>query len=233
MWIPRGLVSAQTALALFEPTWQVPGEDVLVVPHGYRVSVQPNLTVRSTRTWPAHRTVNGVPTVTPSNAVLDAWALTPVRLAADVVYRALWKRIVSAPELATDLASRPRLKRRRELAELLGYFLDGAQSPMEVIAKRDVFVGRSFSEFTWQHTIRARRRTVVADMCHERARLIVEFDGRAFHADEQSWARDRERDVLTASLGYQTLRLTWRDLTKRPEWCRSMVINVVQQRLRG
>ena len=45
------------------------------------------------------------------------------------------------------------------------------------------------------------------DRCWIDARLILEIDGRSWHARERSMARDRARDREAARLGWQTLRI--------------------------
>jgi hypothetical protein len=48
------------------------------------------------------------------------------------------------------------------------------------------------------------------------AGLIVEADGRRWHARRAQMARDRERDVEVARLGIQTLRFVWEHLDHAP-----------------
>jgi very-short-patch-repair endonuclease len=46
------------------------------------------------------------------------------------------------------------------------------------------------------------------------ARLVVETDGRAHHERRAAFERDRQRDLDLAALGIQTLRVTWRMVTR-------------------
>lgn len=41
-------------------------------------------------------------------------------------------------------------------------------------------------------------------------RLIVELDGKEWHDDDESFERDRHRDLVAASTRYRSLRFTWR-----------------------
>ncbi len=107
----------------------------------------------------------------------------------------------------------------------------GATSPTEVMAKTSVFVGRDYAEWEWQAPVRAAGRLRTVDMFHRRAALAVEFDGEAFHAGADDWARDRERDAELAGEGILTLRLTFADLRDRPQWCRVRVRGALQARL--
>jgi very-short-patch-repair endonuclease len=47
-------------------------------------------------------------------------------------------------------------------------------------------------------------------------RLVVEADGWQFHRTRAAFERDRQRDAVLAHAGYRTLRVTHRQLTRRP-----------------
>jgi very-short-patch-repair endonuclease len=47
-------------------------------------------------------------------------------------------------------------------------------------------------------------------------RLVVEFDGRQFHAHPAAFERDRRRDQVLLAAGYRVLRVTWRQLVDEP-----------------
>ncbi|PPF83921.1 hypothetical protein C5E07_10595 [Pseudoclavibacter sp. RFBJ3] len=46
-------------------------------------------------------------------------------------------------------------------------------------------------------------------------RLVIECDSRAFHADEDRYRADRERDLVLKALGYRVLRLTYEQIMHR------------------
>ncbi|WP_181064407.1 endonuclease domain-containing protein [Pseudoclavibacter sp. AY1F1] len=46
-------------------------------------------------------------------------------------------------------------------------------------------------------------------------RLVIECDSRAFHADEDRYRTDRERDLVLKSKGYRVLRLTYEQVMFR------------------
>jgi hypothetical protein len=50
------------------------------------------------------------------------------------------------------------------------------------------------------------------------ARLIVEVDGYRYHRSPTSFETDRERDVVLVVAGWQVLRFTWTQITRRPAW---------------
>jgi very-short-patch-repair endonuclease len=47
-------------------------------------------------------------------------------------------------------------------------------------------------------------------------RLVVEADSWRFHRTRQAFERDRRRDAILARAGYRTLRVTHRQITRRP-----------------
>ncbi|NTV39639.1 MAG: DUF559 domain-containing protein [Demequinaceae bacterium] len=69
----------------------------------------------------------------------------------------------------------------------------------------------------------AQGRKYVVDMFHRATRLAVELDGRTYHGDNAARLRDLERDAHLATVGVSTLRLTYDDIMRRPDWCRRTV----------
>jgi very-short-patch-repair endonuclease len=55
------------------------------------------------------------------------------------------------------------------------------------------------------------------DFLWREARVVVEMDGYAFHADAIAFEKDRERDQTLASQGMRVMRVTWKQLVQEPE----------------
>ena len=55
------------------------------------------------------------------------------------------------------------------------------------------------------------------DAVWDTQRLVVEVDGREFHAPASQFERDRRKDADLMLAGYRVLRITWRRLTREPE----------------
>jgi very-short-patch-repair endonuclease len=55
------------------------------------------------------------------------------------------------------------------------------------------------------------------DLLWRAQRLVVEIDGYAFHSTRRSFERDRRRDQALVAAGWRVMRITWRQLTERPE----------------
>jgi len=57
-------------------------------------------------------------------------------------------------------------------------------------------------------------------------RLIVELDGRRWHARTENFEADRRRDNSAAIAGYSVLRFTWRMLTTEADRCVNQILEV-------
>ena len=68
----------------------------------------------------------------------------------------------------------------------------------------------------------------VADFLWPAARLIVETDGYAFHAGQEAFEADRERQNALVALGYEVLRFTYAQVTRRPR----LVADTIREALR-
>lgn len=108
---------------------------------------------------------------------------------------------------------RPGTALMRELLEVRSETYVPTESELE-----DLFVA-----FVERHALPTPRRQVPlgsddaligrVDFLFEHARLVVEVDGRAFHAQRMVQRRDRRRDLELLNAGWRVLRLTWHDLT--------------------
>ncbi len=231
LWAPRALVSGTLALHLHAPALPAPRFADVVVPHGHHLRAPE--WVRLSQAGPHGATYfeQGIRCVAPPRAVLDAWRHAAPRDRREILYGALWEQVCTWRELRRALERTPRVSGRRDLERVLGWFADGATSPLEVRARYSVFAGPRFADFTWQADLRVGRRTIRADMLHRAAKIVVELDGARYHSAPDAHASDRSRDVDLAAAGYVTVRLGWNDVVDRPRWCRSRVLAIVAARL--
>ena len=61
-------------------------------------------------------------------------------------------------------------------------------------------------------------------------RVIVELDGRRFHARDEAFDRDRRRDQEASMHGFETLRFTWRQVVDEPQRVAQVLRTVLRQR---
>jgi len=68
------------------------------------------------------------------------------------------------------------------------------------------------------------------DFVWRQERLVVEVDGYAFHADRRAFERDRVRDGELQARGIRVIRVTWRQLTDRPETVLARIARALARR---
>lgn len=59
-------------------------------------------------------------------------------------------------------------------------------------------------------------------------RVAVETDGYRFHRGVLAFENDHERDLDLRAAGYDVVRLTWRQLTSKPERCAAAIANALR-----
>ena len=63
--------------------------------------------------------------------------------------------------------------------------------------------------------------------------LILELDGRRWHARSEAFESDRMRDNAAVANGYSVLRFTWNMLRSDPDRCRQLIISAGERRDRS
>ena len=119
-----------------------------------------------------------------------------------------------------ELARRPRLPARAELAQLLELLGAGCQSELEIWGCLNVLRAPGMPPFAQQRRIAAGGEVFLLDAAYDEVQLAVEMDAAAWHGSTQQRERDIRRDALLATVGWQTLRFGFRRLTTAPEACR-------------
>ncbi|HSY16017.1 MAG TPA: DUF559 domain-containing protein [Jatrophihabitantaceae bacterium] len=158
---------------------------------------------------------DGVPVVRLDDALIDSWRVLPGESRRAAVITAVQRRLTSPSRLrASSAGAAPELRR---LIDLLGA---GCRSELELWGYLNVFDPPDLRVASRQRAVTVGRRRVYLDLAYEDARVAVELDGRAFHADAKSWERDIARDLMLATAGWQTVRFSHRRLTRDPAGCR-------------
>jgi len=71
---------------------------------------------------------------------------------------------------------------------------------------------------------------ILADFVWPEQRVIVETDGRRFHGTQQARERDPRRDQRATVAGWKPIRVTWRQLMRRPQELAPTLLSLVGQR---
>ena len=152
---------------------------------------------------------NAIAVTTPARTLLDLAATASSTELARALERARLMRLVSD----ADLQRRSHHRRgSRALCDLLAREPSFTRSE----AERRLLSLLRRARLPQPHTnIRVAGHEVDALWPHQR--LIVEVDGFAFHSSREAFERDRARDADLQAHGYRVVRVTWRELTTRPE----------------
>lgn len=160
--------------------------------------------------------VQGVPTVRLERALVEvAGSCSPAEFAR--IFDALdRKRLVDPLRLAGQLR-RGRSGSAALRARLMAYTeLPPTESELEEHFLRDVIAAHGFPLPAAQASPLPRRRLRV-DFAFPGPRVIVEIDGRAWHAIQTTWGEDHQRDLALRLAGWRPLRYTHHQLIRTPE----------------
>jgi very-short-patch-repair endonuclease len=58
--------------------------------------------------------------------------------------------------------------------------------------------------------------SLIVDFVWRRRRLIVETDGYKYHSGREAFEDDRDRDLRLKALGFEVVRLSYRQVVKEP-----------------
>lgn len=147
-------------------------------------------------------------------ALLDTVAWSSLDDARNVLAWAVTRQRLTREDLQRRLVDEPgrhgNAQVRRLLDETAGGALSVAERLLVELLRRARIGG-------WELNVRIADGAGiigVVDVLFRGARLVLEVDGWVAHRDR--FHADRARDARLAALGYQVVRLTWHDLTKRP-----------------
>ncbi len=159
--------------------------------------------------------IDGIPVTSLPRTLLDLAAVSPRDHVAKAIQQAERKRIFDRRALEHLLQRSPGHRGQRPLRSIL---TDAV--PIEPASREEL-------EWRFQQVIhhaglpRPLINTLVegfeVDAYWPDHRLIVELDGYETHGTRKAFEADRERDAVLLLAGYRVVRITWRQLTKKPE----------------
>jgi very-short-patch-repair endonuclease len=179
---------------------------------------------------------DGLPVTSLARTVFDlASCLRPNRLE-HVIQTAMIHRGLTADEFwaCYQPLARRGVRGLRALRRTMVKLLDDQptpQSELEAMTDR-LLVHHGIAGFRrqyrppWYDGVRG-----VVDFAHPEARLVLEADGRSWHATTQAMAEDRRRDRLAAAHGWTVLRIVASELTVRPDSTVDEIRSIVTTRL--
>jgi very-short-patch-repair endonuclease len=176
---------------------------------------------------PSHRTeARGFPTTTPARTIVDlAAVVSPFRLATAVEHVVV-ERLATFGAIAQVLSD-VRCRGKPGVRKLVSV-LDsrGGQPPPGSVLERKLLRAAEMArvEVVRQHALPWAREPVVGlvDAAVISSRLILEADGRRWHARTQAMANDRRRDREAVLAGWLPLRWVHEDLEDLPAVAREI-----------
>ncbi len=158
--------------------------------------------------------VDGIPTTTPARTILDLAAVLTVGDLERVVARAERMGLVRPDEVHAVLARHARRAGTPALRTVLSRTGGAALTRSEAEALFLQLVRRARLPAPETNV---RLEGFEVDFLWRRAHLVVEVDGFAFHTSPRMFERDRRRDRVLLTAGFNVMRVTLRDLTDEPE----------------
>lgn len=176
--------------------------------------------------------VDGVPVTSPVRTIVDLGA-TSRWLVESALSRGLRQGLFDVP--AIDAFIRRVARRGRRGVGVIRPHLDHHRtgtSTESVLEDRflRLIMERSMPRPVSQFVVRDRSGSFVcrADFAYPALGMLIELDGRSFHEGEDTFQSDRDKQNITQGLGWTTLRFTWFDITRRPDY----TIEVLRRTLR-
>lgn len=171
-----------------------------------------------------------LPVVDPAVAAVSSWSLLSGSAARAPLIEGRRRGLLNPDGLRRAVASARRTRGVAELRRLVADVLAGCESELELYGYRAVFDVPGLRHAVRQLTIRVGGVTYRADLAYETERVIVELDGRAYHASPAQWSRDIARDLALATVGWQTVRLSHARLMTDVDGVRRDVLAVLAAR---
>ncbi|MET0558084.1 MAG: DUF559 domain-containing protein [Solirubrobacterales bacterium] len=187
------------------PAVGVGGPIDVVVPFERRPSPRRGIRVHRSRSMPPGTIVRpgGIPVTNPARTIADMR-----RASAPSEIRSMVRK-AEVLGLRTELAPR-REPTRSELEDLFLGFCGRFGFPRPLV-NRDI-AGLEV-DFSWPDP-----------------RVAVETDSYRFHRGAQAYENDHERDLDLRAAGYDVVRLTWRQMTHKPDRCATAVAAALNER---
>lgn len=228
---PEAVLSHQTAAELSRLSSRPSPLIHVMLPRQVHLRSIPGVVVhRSSRIDQARH-----PSLTPPQTRIEETTLDLAEAAGDLddalawLARACGGRLTTPDMLRTALASRARIRWRRELALALNDIAAGAHSVLELRYLRGVERPHGLPSAERQVRVVGKKRAVYRDVHYADFGVIVETDGRVAHPLEERW-RDHHRDNTARINGLITLRYSWTDVTRRPCYVAAEVATALRRR---
>ena len=161
--------------------------------------------------------VSGVAVTTKLRTVVDCLLWLAEEDGRSMLTDAVRRKIVTVREVREYIYGGPLRHGIGRALSVLKDVSDGTWSEAEVRLRR-LLERAGVTGFLMNEPILDRHGIQIgfADVLFPRARVVIEFDGRAWHVSDRSFQDDRTKQNRLVTEGYVVLRFTWEDLVHRP-----------------
>jgi len=185
----------------------------VTIPKGHR-SDRPTIRIHSGTLDPEDiAIVDNIPVTAVARTILDLAGILQKDPLLRVVEEAERREKFDLRAMESTMARRSKAKGRVKLREILADYRDTPDTRSKL--ERDFFalVKRAKLPPPQLNTMVA---GFLVDVCWPQWRLVVELDGRGFHARRRAFETDRIRDATLQRHGYRVLRITYKRLHEQP-----------------
>ena len=158
-------------------------------------------------------TVEGIPITTVAQTIRDLAATEPERVVERALNEALVQRLISNEEVLSMAGERP-CRGKVRLQRVLSTYTGPAITRSEAERETKRLIHRAGLPAP---NVNARIHGYEVDFLWPEQGFAFEVDGYAFHSTRQAFERDRGKDAHLATRGIDVARVTWRQVTERPE----------------
>ncbi len=186
----------------------------VTIPKGHR-SDRPTIRIHSSSLHAEDiATVDGIPVTSVARTILDLAGVLQEEPLLHVVEEADRRETFDLRAVERVMARRPKAKGRAKLRHILADYRDAPDLRSKL--ERDFFalVKRAKLPPPLLNTMVA---GFLVDVCWPQWRLVVELDGRDFHARRRAFETDRIKDATFQRHGYRILRITYKRLHEQPD----------------
>jgi very-short-patch-repair endonuclease len=176
------------------------------------------------------RQVHGLPTASPVETIFRMAEYVNVRLLVRMIDGVLLADSLCIDDLG-EVYLRHQGERLRGMAKLRPVLLerleDGSAPPTESALEAlaaEVMGDVELPPLVRQAPIPWAPASGRVDLLIPDWRLIIELDGRRWHARTENFESDRRRDNAAVAAGYSVLRFTWKMLTLEPDRCMNLIL---------
>jgi very-short-patch-repair endonuclease len=177
--------------------------------------------------WDESDEVDGIPVTSPARTVVDLAASRGERELEELLAEAYARTSLSRRQIVRLLERYPRRHGRKTLAKLV----DSGVVPARIRSKAERMLLALIRDARLPSPmVNTRLCGYEVDFLWPDHRVVVEFDGHAFHASRPQRDRDSRRDQDLALDGYVVIRVTWRQLTEEPRRLVRRIASILAQR---